>query len=123
MAFLGSIGKTLGLGTTQQVVGGLSSIGAGLTGASGVLGGLSQAFGGQPNGTQQGQSVAISQATQTQPQETQASSTQAGFGALIAPGMQALRTVAPQATRFLGSPAGQIATGLGIAGGTAAINP
>lgn len=122
MAFLGSIGKSLGLGSTQQVVGGLGQIGAGLTGAGGVLGGLSQAFGGMPNGTQQGQAVAYSQATQTYPQETQASSTQAGFGALLGPAAGAVRSYGPSIGRFLTSPQGQLATGLGLAAGGAAIS-
>jgi hypothetical protein len=122
MAIFG-FGKKLGLGSTDQVISGLSQIGAGLTGASGILSGLSTAFGGQPtNGTQQGQSVAISQATQTQPQETQASSQQAGFGALLAPATGALRTYGTQAGRFLLSPQGQLATGLGLAAGGAAIS-
>jgi len=76
MAFLGSFGKyVLGGASTGDVIGGL-------TGSAG-LGKLAQ--GGadfisdqRRKQTQQGQSVAVSQATQTTPQESQSSGTQAG---------------------------------------------
>lgn len=121
MAFLGDVGKFFGLGNTQQVLGSAGKAAA-------------LAFGGQPglgaqqlggifaNGTQQGQSVAVSQATQTQPQETQASSTQAGYGALLGPATGALRNYGTQFGRYLLSPQGQLATGLGLAAGGTAIS-
>jgi hypothetical protein len=119
MAFLGDVGKFLGLGSGPQVGSTLAKSAA-------------LAYGGQPQlaamnlggvlATNQGQGVAVSQATQTQPQETQASSTQAGFGALLAPGLNALRTIAPQAGRFMVSPQGQIATGLAVGGGVASLS-
>ena len=119
MAFLGDVGKFFGLGNTQQV---LSSAGKAAALAAAGQPQLAATQLGGAFASNQGQGVAISQATQTQPQETQASSTQAGFGAVLGPGMGALRTYAPSVTRFLGTPGGQIATGLGIAGGTAAIS-
>ena len=76
MAFLGDVGKFFGLGKTQQV---LSS---GAKAAALAAAGQPQLAAAQLGGalaTNQGQGVAVSQATQTQPQETQASSTQAGF--------------------------------------------
>lgn len=92
MAFLGDVGKFFGLGNTQQV---LSSAGkAGALALAGQPALAAQQLGGAL-ATNQGQGVAISQATQTQPQETQASSTQAGFGALLAPAANALRTYGP----------------------------
>tara|TARA_S200002703_G_C3769190_1_gene236825 strand:+ start:321 stop:1004 length:684 start_codon:yes stop_codon:yes gene_type:complete len=121
MAFLGDVGKFFGLGSTQQV---LTSAGkaAALAAAGQPQLATTQLSGAFANGTQQGQSVAVSQATQTQPQETQSSSTQAGFGALLGPAAGAIRTYAPQAGRFLMSPQGQIATGIGLAAGGAAIS-
>lgn len=121
MAFLGDVGKFFGLGNTQQV---LTSAGkaAALTFAGQPQLGAAQLSGAFANGTNQGQNVAYSQATQTQPQETQTSSTQAGFGALLGPATGALRTYGPSVGRFLTSPQGQLATGLGLAAGGAAIS-
>lgn len=119
MAFLGDVGKFFGLGNTQQV---LSSAGKAAALAAAGQPQLAAAQLGGALATNQGQGVAVSQATQTQPQETQASSTQAGFGAVLGPGMGYLRTLAPQATRFLATPQGQLATGLGLAAGGAAIS-
>jgi len=119
MAFLGDVGKFFGLGNTQQV---LSSAGkAGALALAGQPALAAQQLGGAL-ATNQGQGVAISQATQTQPQETQASSTQAGFGALLAPAANALRTYGPGVGRFMMSPQGQLATGVGLVAGGAAIS-
>lgn len=118
MAFLGGIGKALGLGSTGQVLSGLGNIGAGLSGVGAIGTGIQQASG----GTQQGQSVAISQATQTFPQETQASSTQAGlvpFGAtgnLVGLGQQLGRGFGQL---FGKAPPGLVGLGTGVAGGMA----
>lgn len=118
MAFLGDIGKIfLGGATTADVGGAIGgvfgqekigrSIGAGTAEVVGKLG-----------GTEQGQSVAVSQATQTRPQETQQSGTtfgapggtfyptqqapmQAGFG-LAAPITQLARKFAPEIITGLG---------------------
>ena len=119
MAFLGDVGKFFGLGNTKQV---LSSAGrAGALALAGQPALAAQQLGGAL-ATNQGQGVAISQATQTQPQETQASSTQAGFGALLAPAANALRTYGPGVGRFMMSPQGQLATGVGLVAGGAAIS-
>jgi len=118
MAIFGSLGKALGLGSTGQVLSGLGNIGAGLSGIGQVGYGIQQATG----GTQQGQSVAVSQATQTQPQETQASSTQAGMVPFGAAG--SLLGVGQQLGRGFGqlfgkAPPGLVGLGTGVAGGMA----
>lgn len=119
MAFLGSIGKALGLGSTGQVLTGLGNIGSGLSGIGQVGYGLTQATG----GTQQGQSVAVSQATQTFPQETQQSSQQAGMlgpfvggGSLVGVGQQLGRGIGQL---FGKAPSGLVGTGLGVGAGLA----
>lgn len=111
MAIFGGIGKALGLGSAGQVAG------------AGVLAGLT----GNPlfaltafRGTEQGQRVALEQATQTTPQETQGSGViQAGVPALLGTGMggalvQGLRA----GGRMVGSPQG-IGFGLGLGAGEA----
>ena len=76
MAFLGDFGKYfLGGASTGTVVGGLTGspgLGAAAQGVANLASGL------QKKGTQQGQSVAVSQATQTVPQEQQSSGSQGG---------------------------------------------
>lgn len=72
MAFLGDIGKIFGLGSTQDVV-----KAAALTYA-GVPPSVTAPMAFKQGGTQQGQSVAVSQATQTRPAETQSSGTNVG---------------------------------------------
>ena len=119
MAFLGGLGKALGLGSTGQVLSGLGNIGAGLSVVGAIGTGIQMATGG---GTQQGQNVAYSQATQTVPQETQASSTQAGMvpfatgGNLIGLGQQLGRGFGQL---FGKAPPGLVGLGTGVAGGMA----
>lgn len=76
MAFLGDFGKYfLGGASTGTVVTGLTGnvgLGAAAQSAANFASGL------QKKGTQQGQSVAVSQATQTTPQEQQSSGSQGG---------------------------------------------
>jgi hypothetical protein len=122
MAFLG-IGKKLGLGSTAQVLSGLGNIGAGLAGVGAIGTGITQAFGG---GTQQGQSVAVSQATQTVPQETQSSSANVGVqpylgaGVATAPLVSAGRAIGQGFGQLVGRlPTGTIPTAIGVAGGAA----
>ena len=86
MAIFGDFGKILGLGTAQETV--RTVTGSDVLGrTAGVISrgvsGLSDRVG----GTEQGQSVAISQATQTMPQETQQSGVmgQNMFGGSIQP--------------------------------------
>ena len=124
MSFLGSLGKGLGLGSTTQVLSGLGNIGAGLAGVGAIGTGITQAFGG---GTQQGQSVAVSQATQTVPQETQSSSANVGVqppylgaGVGLAPLVGAGRAIGQGFGQLVGRlPTGTIPTAVGVAGGAA----
>jgi hypothetical protein len=119
MALFGSIGSALGLGTTKQVVGGLTQVGQSLPIIGTAVEGISNIFGGITGGSQQGQSVAVEAPKQTLPQETQQSS-QAAIGGIL-PTVPALtgagRLLAPSLGRFFGSPAGQIAVGGGIGAG------
>lgn len=121
MAIFGSIGKALGLGSAPQVLTGLGNIGAGLAGVGAIGTGITQAFGG---GTQQGQSVAVSQATQTQPQETQSSSANTGVlpyygaGVSLAPLVGAGRSLGQGFGQLFGKlPTGTLPTAVGVAGG------
>jgi hypothetical protein len=85
MAIFGDLGKILGLGTAQETV--TAVTGSPILGrTAGVVSrGVSNLAPSQ--GTQQGQSVAISQASQTNPQETQESGTigVSGFQQFIQP--------------------------------------
>lgn len=72
MAFLGDFGKMFGLGSTQDVV-----KAAALT-AAGVPPTITAPMAFKSGGTQQGQSVAVSQAPQTRPAETQSSGSNVG---------------------------------------------
>lgn len=121
MAFLGSIGQRLGLGSTGQVLSGLGNIGAGLAGVGAIGTGITQAFGG---GTQQGQSVAVSQATQTLPQETQSSSANVGAqpylgaGIAAAPLVSAGRALGQGFGQLIGKlPTGTLPTAIGVGAG------
>jgi hypothetical protein len=72
MAFLGDFGKMFGLGSTQDVVKSVA-----LT-AAGVPPSITAPMAFKQSGTQQGQSVAVSQAPQTRPAETQSSGSNVG---------------------------------------------
>lgn len=118
MAFLGDFGKIfLGGQTTADVGGAIGGV-FGQEKLGRTIGGTAAQVVGGLGGTQQGQSVAVSQATQTVPQETQASGTvsqavggtyfptqrapmQAGFG-LAAPITQLARKYAPEIITGLG---------------------
>lgn len=119
MALFGSLGSALGLGSTKQVVGGLTQVGQSLPIIGTAIEGISNVFGGLTGGSQQGQSVAVEAPKQTLPQETQQSSQAAVGGILpLAPAITgAARTLSPALGRFFGSPAGQIAVGGGIGAG------
>lgn len=82
MAFLGDFGKIfLGGAKTGQVVGAITGspvIGMGAQRAADLASKVTRA-----SGTQQGQSVAVSQATQTLPAETQASGSTVGQGQFL----------------------------------------
>mgnify|MGYP005691991567 CR=1 FL=1 len=78
MAIFGDLGKILGLGTAQETV--TAVTGSPILGrTAGVISRGVSGIASSPSGTQQGQSVAVSQATQTQPQESQQSGTQGGM--------------------------------------------
>lgn len=82
MAFLGDFGKIfLGGAKTGQVVGAITGNPAIAVGAQRAADIASKVT--RSSGTQQGQSVAISQATQTQPAETQASGSTGGRGEFL----------------------------------------
>jgi len=118
MAFLGDFGKVfLGGATTADVGGAIGGVFGQEKIGRQIGGGAAQVVGGL-GGTQQGQSVAVSQATQTVPQETQQSGTitaprggtffpaqqapmQAGFG-LAAPLTSLARKYAPEIITGLG---------------------
>ena len=119
MALFGSLGSALGLGTTKQVVSGITQVGQSLPIIGTAIEGISNVFGGITGGSQQGQSVAVEAPKQTLPQETQQSSQAAVGGILpLAPAITgASRIVAPALGRFFGSPAGQIAVGGGLGAG------
>ena len=82
MAFLGDFGKIfLGGASTGSVVGALTGSPAIAVGAQRAADLASKVT--RSAGTQQGQSVAVSQATQTQPAETQASGSTGGGGQFL----------------------------------------
>lgn len=82
MAFLGDFGKIfLGGASTGQVVGALTGSPAVAVGAQRAADLASKVT--RSRGTQQGQSVAVSQATQTRPAETQSSGTSVGTGEFL----------------------------------------
>jgi hypothetical protein len=125
MAFFGDLGKLFNIETSEAAQIGAQIAAGNYPGA--VLEGVKAVATPIPNGTQQGQAVAISQATQTNPQETQASGesgmmfqgstffpsapVQAGFGAIspIATGLTQL------GSKYLP----QIIGGLGLGAATA----
>lgn len=82
MAFLGDFGKIfLGGASTGQVVGALTGNPAVAVGAQRAADLASKVT--RSSGTQQGQSVAVSQATQTSPAETQSSGSSVGTGEFL----------------------------------------
>jgi hypothetical protein len=82
MAFLGDFGKIfLGGASTGQVVGALTGNPAVAVGAQRAADLASKVS--RSSGTQQGQSVAVSQATQTRPAETQSSGAGVGTGEFL----------------------------------------
>jgi hypothetical protein len=122
MAFLGSIGKAFGLGNTQQA---LTTFGfnpqiaaAAQVGAEG----LSRLTGG---GTGVSQNVAYDTASGGAQETSQSSAMDANIGSLstgIGQLTRFLQGAGGATGRFLTSPQGQLATGLGLAAGGAAIS-
>lgn len=120
MALGGSLGKFLGLGSTQQVASGIQQIGGSLPILGQALEGVSNIFGGITGGSQQGQSVAVDQPKQTGAQEEQQSGTKAAAAGGLLPSITNIvgRGVSGGAVgKFLGSPMGQIAIGTGVGAG------
>lgn len=78
MAIFGDLGKILGLGTAQETVQAVT--GSPILGrTAGVISRGVSGIAGTNGATEQGQSVAVSQATQTQPQESQQSGVSGGM--------------------------------------------
>ncbi len=78
MAIFGDVGKILGLGTAQETVQAVT--GSPILGrTAGVISRGVSGLSDRAQQTQQGQAVAVSQATQTLPQESQQSGTQGGM--------------------------------------------
>ena len=86
MAIFGDLGKILGLGTAQETV--QQVTGSALLGrTAGVISKGVSGLSDRAMGTEQGQSVAVSQATQTMPQESQQSGVQSSvtYGGFLQP--------------------------------------
>jgi len=86
MAIFGDLGKILGLGTAQETVRAVT--GSDVLGrTAGVISRGVSNLGGNQQATEQGQSVAVSQATQTLPQESQQSGVTMmnPYGAMLTP--------------------------------------
>lgn len=86
MAIFGDLGKILGLGTAQETVKAVT--GSDVLGrTAGVISRGVSSLGDRAGGTEQGQSVAVSQATQTMPQESQQSGVMGNtvYGGAITP--------------------------------------
>ncbi len=134
MAFLGDFGKFFGLGSSEQVLGDVGGAVGQLVGLEGAgrkagqfIGSATSSIGGGSNvnlspfstadQALEQSAVPVSQRGQEGPQERSTIGTtgmvnQAGLG-FIAPALQGLRALAPQASRFLSSPGGSLAIGTG----------
>lgn len=128
MALFGDFGKIFLGGATTADVGGAIGGAFGQEKLGRTLGGTAAQVVGGLGGTQQGQSVAVSQATQTTPQETQQSGTTAGApggtffpsGPLRQAPMQAGFGLAAPFTQLARKYAPEIITGLGFGAAGAA---
>ena len=140
MAFLGDFGKFFGLGSSEEVLGDVgASIGGAIAGPGGAVVGkqLGQATG-RATDNLAGDSTISPASTADQaleqsavpvsqrgdvPQETSAMlgntgmTQQAGFGSLVPGIIGATRSIFPQIGKFVGSPGGAIATGVGTSVG------
>lgn len=134
MAFLGDFGKFFGLGSSEEVLGDVGGAVGSLFGPVGEKTGryLGEATGrATSNLAGDGGVSPISTADQALeqsavpvsrignvPQETSSQTgttgvTQAGFGTMLPGIIAGARSLAPQVTKFFGSPAGSLATGVG----------
>ena len=102
MAIFGDVGRIFGLGTAQETVQSLT--GSEILGrTAGVVSRGISGLSDRSQGTQQGQSVAISQATQTMPQESQESGAFTNlYGGMIQPAVVRFPSQIPQSTQQSG---------------------
>jgi hypothetical protein len=139
LAFLGDFGKFFGLGSSEEVLGDVGqavgtfvggpgggqigrSIGESVGDATSSLGGSSASPISTADQALEQSAVPVSQRGNV-PQETSSNLgntgmvTQAGFGTALAPVIGAARTIFPQVGKFVSTPAGAIATGVGTSVG------
>lgn len=102
MAIFGDVGRIFGLGTAQETVQSLT--GSEILGrTAGVVSRGISGLSDRQQGTQQGQSVAISQATQTMPQESQESGAFTNlYGGMIQPAVVRFPSQMPTSTQQSG---------------------
>ena len=132
MAFLGDFGKFFGLGTSEEVLGDVGEVIGGKPGrfvgetvaratdnlaGDGNISPLSTA-----DQALEQSAVPVSQIGSARPMETSnigltGMTQQAGFGSLFPGIVSGARSLFPQATKFLGTPTGAIATGVGTSVG------
>lgn len=134
MAFLGDFGKFFGLGSSKEVLGDVGGAVGSLVGLEGVGRNVGQFVGQTTSSLASDKSssisplstadqaleqsaVPVSQFGQTGPKETSNVGntgivTQAGFGSLLPGLIGGVRSIIPQAGKFLGTPVGSIGTGL-----------
>jgi len=135
LAFLGDFGKFFGLGSSQQVLGDVGGTVGSLVGLEGAgrnvgefIGGATSSLAGNSDSgisplstadqALEQSAVPVSQVGQTGPRETSQIGTtgmvqQAGVGAIIPGLVGAARSVFPQIGKFVSTPTGAIATGVG----------
>ena len=139
MAFLGDFGKFFGLGSSEEVLGDVGetvgtfvggpgggkigrSIGEGVGDATSSLGGGSSSPLSTADQALEQSAVPVSQVGDV-PQETSTMigntgmTQQAGFGSLLPSVIGSARSLFPQIGKFVGTPAGAIATGVGTSVG------
>ena len=135
MAFLGDFGKFFGLGSSKEVLGDVGGAVGGLIGLEGAgrnvgefVGQATSSVGGGSRGNISALSTAdqaleqsavpVSSIGSSRPSETSnvgitGMTQQAGFGSLVPSAIGAARSLFPGLSKFVGSPGGAIATGVG----------
>ena len=141
MAFLGDFGKFFGLGSSKEVLGDVGASVGGLIGLEGAGRNVGEFVGSSTSSLASGRdsgisplstadqaleqsAVPVSQIGQTGPRETSMVGTtgmtqQAGFGSLVPTIIGGARSIFPQIGKFVSTPTGAIATGVGT---SAAVN-
>lgn len=139
MAFLGDFGKFFGLGSSKEVLGDIGGTVGGFVGLEGAgrnvgefIGTATSSVGGGSRGNISALSTAdqaleqsavpVSDVSSSRPSETAnvgltGMTQQAGFGSLVPGVVGAARSIFPGLGKFVGSPAGAIATGVGTSVG------